>query len=79
MYIHIYMHICKHTYTITQQQLQARVSPVPSPGPTRVLPAQPLSQAPSYAPCTAHKLPSSHLKSGKATSCRGICRRKSGF
>lgn len=23
--------------------------------------------------------PSSHLKSGKATSCRGICRRKSGF
>lgn len=27
----------------------------------------------------AHTLPSSHLKSGKATSCRGICRRKSGF
>lgn len=27
----------------------------------------------------AHKLPSSHLKSGKATSWSGICRRKSGF
>lgn len=27
----------------------------------------------------AHALPSSHLKSGAATSCRGICRKKSGF
>lgn len=27
----------------------------------------------------AHELPSSHLKSGKATSWSGICRRKSGF
>lgn len=29
--------------------------------------------------CRAHELPSSHLKSGKATSWSGICRRKSGF
>ena len=29
--------------------------------------------------CGARELPSSHLKSGKATSWSGICRRKSGF
>lgn len=29
--------------------------------------------------CRARELPSSHLKSGKATSWSGICRRKSGF
>lgn len=36
---------------------------------------EPASPLPPQGPGS----PSSHLKSGKATSCRGICRRKSGF
>lgn len=67
----------------TQKQLQGQrpgsASPIPSPGASRVLPAQLLWSAP-FSPCwMTRTLPSSHLKSGKATSCRGICRRKSGF
>lgn len=41
----------------------------------------PTPQPPRPLPCCpgAPALPSSHLKSGKATSCRGICRKKSGL